>query len=177
MERTRFVFSGSGGQGVITAAIMLAEAAVMYENLVAVQSQSYGPEARGGSTKSDVIISDSDIYFPKVNHPNILICLTQEAYNKFYTVVRPGGFIIVDNKLVKTYKKVDARQKELPLYQSVIDKIGNPLALNMCTLGAVIGLTKIIKLDSAIKVINARIPKNYVDMNIKAVNLGYELAE
>jgi len=81
MERCRIVFSGSGGQGVITASIILAEAAVLYENLNAVQSQTYGPEARGGATRSDVIISDSEIYFPKVFQPNVLICLTQTAYN------------------------------------------------------------------------------------------------
>ena len=76
------VFSGSGGQGVITAAIILAEAAVLHENLVAVQAQSYGPEARGGATRSDVIVSDSRIYYPKVVQPNVLVCLTQEANNK-----------------------------------------------------------------------------------------------
>ena len=90
MERCRMVFSGSGGQGVTTAAIILAEAAVLYEELIAVQSQSYGPEARGGSTRTDVIIADSQIYFPKVTQPNVLVCLTQEAYNKFYPIIRPG---------------------------------------------------------------------------------------
>ena len=74
MERSRLVFSGSGGQGVITAAIILAEAAVLHEGLNAVQAQSYGPEARGGATRSDIIISDSEILFPKVTQPNILVC-------------------------------------------------------------------------------------------------------
>ncbi len=91
MERCRLVFSGSGGQGVITAAIVLAEAAVLYDNLTAVQSQSYGAAARGGATRSDVVISDSKINFPKVIQPNVLVCLTQEAYNKFSSIIRPGG--------------------------------------------------------------------------------------
>ena len=81
MEICRLVFSGSGGQGVITAAIVLAQAAVLYEDLIAVQSQSYGPEARGGATRSDVIISDSDIRYPKVTQPNILVCILK-AYLK-----------------------------------------------------------------------------------------------
>ena len=89
MERQRLVFSGAGVQGIITAAVIFAEAAVIYENLIAVQTQSYGAEARGGATRSDVIISDSAIYFPKVNQPNILICLTQESYNKFNPIIRP----------------------------------------------------------------------------------------
>ena len=101
MERFRMVFSGSGGQGVITAAIILAEAAVLYDDLIAVQSQAYGPEARGGATRSDVIISDTTINYPKVVQPNVLVCLTQEAYNKFYTIIRPGGLLITDSRYVK----------------------------------------------------------------------------
>ena len=85
------VFSGSGGQGVITAAIILAEAAVLHENLIAVQSQSYGPEARGGATRSDVIIADSPIHFPKVLQPNVLVCLTQQSYANYFSLLRPGG--------------------------------------------------------------------------------------
>jgi 2-oxoglutarate ferredoxin oxidoreductase subunit gamma len=106
------VFSGSGGQGVITAAIILAEAAVLYEGLNAVQSQSYGAEARGGATRSDVIISDATIDYPKVIQPNLLVCLTQDAYNKFYEIIRPGGLLITDSRYVNINKKVDAQQKE-----------------------------------------------------------------
>ncbi len=84
MKRYRLLFAGSGGQGIITAAILLAKAAVIYEGLNAVQSQSYGAEARGGLSRSDVIISREEIYFPKVTQPNILICLTQRAYNNFF---------------------------------------------------------------------------------------------
>ena len=127
MERCRLVFSGSGGQGVITAAIVLAEAAVLHEDLIAVQSQSYGPEARGGATRSDVIISGSEIFFPKVLQPNVLVCLTQQAYNKFYPILRPGGLLITDPRFVKTERKVDARQRQLPMFQTVMDKIGKPI--------------------------------------------------
>ena len=81
MERMRMVFTGSGGQGVITAAIIFAEAAVIYEGLNATQSQAYGAAARGGSTRSDIIISEEEINFPKVIQPNMLVCLTQESYN------------------------------------------------------------------------------------------------
>ena len=97
MDRYRIVFSGSGGQGVITASIILAEAAVLHEGLNAVQSQSYGPEARGGATRADVIISDRAIRFPKANQPNILICLTQMAYNQFSPSIRPGGLLLTDS--------------------------------------------------------------------------------
>ena len=177
MERCRMVFSGSGGQGVITAAILLAEAAVLYENLIAVQSQTYGPAARGGATRSDIIISDSNINFPKVLQPNVLVCLTQEAYNLFYPIIRPGGLLITDTRFVKTEKKVDAQQREFPMYRTVMDKIGKPIVFNICMLGAVISLTDLVKSESIIKVLENRIPSSFLEMNRKALNLGMELAE
>ena len=175
MERCRVVFSGSGGQGVVTASIIMAEAAVLYDNLMAVQSQSYGPEARGGATRSDVIISTSPINYPKVIQPNVLICLTQQAYDKFFPIIRPGGLLITDSRFVKVQKKVDAQQKELPMYQTVMDSVGKPIVFNICMLGAVIGLTDLVKSESIMKVLENRIPPGFLDMNRKALNLGMEL--
>ena len=166
------VFSGSGGQGVITAAIVLAEAAVLYENLNAVQSQSYGAEARGGATRSDVIISDSIIHFPKVLQPNILVCLNQNSYNKFYPVIRPGGLLITDPRFVQTEKKVDAQQKELIMYETVMAKIGKPIVFNICMLGAVIALTELVKPESVMKMLALRIPQDFLDMNRQALDIG-----
>lgn len=177
MERCRIVFSGSGGQGVVTASIILAEAAVLYENLNAVQSQSYGPEARGGATRSDVIISESDINYPKVIQPNVLICLTQKAYDKFYTILRPGGLMITDSRFVKTHNKVDAQQKELPMYRSVMDEIGKPIVFNVCMLGAVIVLADLVRPEAVMKVLESRIPKNFLGINRAALELGMRLAE
>ena len=177
MERCRLVFSGSGGQGVITAAIILAEAAVLYENRIAVQSQVYGPAARGGSTRSDVIISDSAINYPKVVQPNVLVCLTQEAYNNFYPIIRPGGLLITDSRYVKIQRKVDARQKELPMHQAVMEKIGKPIVFNICMLGAVISLTDLVKSESIMKVLKNRIPGSFLEMNRNALDLGMTLAE
>jgi 2-oxoglutarate ferredoxin oxidoreductase subunit gamma len=169
------VFSGSGGQGVITAAIILAEAAVLFENLNAVQSQSYGAEARGGATRSDVIISDSAIHYPKVVQPNVLVCLTQEAYNKFYPIVRPGGLLLTDTRFVKLEKKVDAQQIELPMYETVMSEIGKPIVFNICMLGAVICLTGLVKPDSIMKVLNSRISADFLEMNRQALDIGCAL--
>jgi 2-oxoglutarate ferredoxin oxidoreductase subunit gamma len=171
------VFSGSGGQGVITAAIILAEAAVLHENLVAVQSQSYGPEARGGATRSDVIIAESPILFPKVIQPNVLVCLTQQAYANYYSILRPGGLLVTDSHYVKLDKKVDARQVELPLYETVMEKIGQPIVFNICMLGAVIGLTKLIRPESIMKVLEEQISSKFIEMNRQALDLGLKLVE
>lgn len=177
MQNISFVFSGSGGQGVITAAILLAEAAVSYEGLNAVQSQAYGAEARGGASRSDVIISDDAIYFPEVHVPNILITLTQQAYDRFYPLIKPGGTIIADTRYVKDFVKSDGVLVKLPLYYRVMEEIGNPIVLNICTLGAVVELTKIVKPESIIKVLEQRINSDYLDMNRKALDLGICIAK
>lgn len=171
------VFSGSGGQGVITAAIIIAEAAVIYENLIAVQSQLYGPEARGGATRSDVVISSSQINYPKVIQPNVLVCLTQDAYNKFFPIIRPGGLLITDTRYVKIQRKVDAQQKEFPIHQTVMEAIGKPIVFNICMLGTVIGLIEIVKFDSILKVLEKRIPQGFLEINQKALELGFQMGK
>ena len=170
------VFSGSGGQGVITAAIILAEAAALYENLNAVQTQSYGPEARGGATRADVIISETPIRHPKVINPHILVCLTQTAYNKNAGIVRPGGLMLTDKKYVKIDHKVDARQVELDMYLAVMEKIAKPIVFNICMLGALIGLTDLVKPESILKVLKEKIGSEFMAMNQKALEIGLELA-
>lgn len=169
--------SGSGGQGVITASVILAEAAVIFEGLTAVQSQAYGPEARGGAARSDVIISDSEIHFPKVTQPNVLVCLTQTAYNKFFPIIRPGGLLLTDTRYVTTERKVDAKQIELPMYHQVMEKLGNPVVLNICMLGALISLWSIVKPESIMKILEKRLPANLIQMNQNALELGISLGD
>lgn len=176
MNRCRIIFSGSGGQGVITAAIILAEAAVLHEDLNAVQAQAYGPEARGGATRTDIIIDDKEIRFPKVNNPNVLVCLTQEAYNKFMGTIRPGGLLIIDSHYIKQERKVDARQVSLPMYKTVLEEIGNPVVFNICMLGVFLGLTGILRAESVMKVLESKIPPDFLDMNRKALDIGLRLA-
>lgn len=177
MRRTRLVFSGSGGQGVITAAIILAEAAVIHEGKNATQSQSYGAAARGGATRSDVIISERDIDFPVVTQPNILVCLTQEAYTSFGPEIRPAGTLITDSRFVETTKKVDARQIELPMYERVMEEVGKPIVFNICVLGALIGISDLVKAESVMKVISQRVPKDFIEMNNTALHIGLELGK
>jgi 2-oxoglutarate ferredoxin oxidoreductase subunit gamma len=172
----RIVFSGSGGQGVITAAIILAEAAALFENLNAVQTQSYGPEARGGDTRADVIISEVPIRHPKVINPHILICLTQAAYNKNADIVRPGGLMLTDKKYVKIDYNGDARQVELDMYLAVMEKIGKPIVFNICMLGALIELTGLVKPDSILAVLKEKIGPDFMTMNQEALVTGIRLA-
>jgi 2-oxoglutarate ferredoxin oxidoreductase subunit gamma len=177
MERSRIVFSGSGGQGVITAAIILAKAAVIFENKNAIQSQSYGAAARGGATRSDIIIDDSEIFFPKVIQPNILVSLTQESYNTFSPIIRPGGLLLVDSKYVDIEKKVDAKHIALPMYDTVMNEIGKPIVFNICMLGTLLGISKLIDPQSILKVLETTIPKDFMEMNKKALDLGISMGE
>ncbi len=177
MERCRMVFSGSGGQGVITAAIILAEAAVLHEGLEAVQTQAYGAAARGGATRSDVIIADTPINFPKVIQPNVLVCLTQEAYNTFMGIIRPGGMLLIDPRYVTPHLKVDAVQREIPMFETVMEKIGKPIVFNICMLGTIIGLTGLVKPESIMRTLETRIPSDFLEMNRKALDLGLALGQ
>ncbi len=161
----------------ITAAIILAEAAVLFEGQNAVQSQSYGAAARGGVSRSDVIISDAPIHFPKVNQPNTLICLTQEAYNNFNAVIRPGGILITDTHHVSLDTRAEARIYHLPMYTSVMEQIGKPVVFNICVLGALQGITGLVRLDSLREVLKKRIPANFLEINEKALQMGAEMGE
>ena len=176
MDTQRIIFSGSGGQGVITAAIILAEAAVIYEDLNAVQTQAYGPESRGGATRADVILSNQPIYYPKVDQPNVAICLTQAAYNRFSHSIRPGGLLLTDSHFVRQDPKVDARQVGLGMYDTVVKEIGNSIVFNICMLGALIGLTHLLRSESIAKIVETRVPPDFLDMNRRALQTGLDLA-
>lgn len=175
MEKCRLVFSGAGGQGVITAAVLLAEAAVAHAGLNAVQTQSYGAQARGGAARSDVIIWDRPIHFPRVIQSNVLVCLTQAAFNKYHPAIRPGGVLITDSGLVTVEKNVDARSVALPLSETVRKKRGKTVVLNICMLGAVAAITHIIDPEAIRKVIESRFAEHLQDINFQALDLGVEL--
>lgn len=156
-------------------AILLAEAAVIYEGLTAVQSQAYGPEARGGATRSDVIISDAPILFPKVTQPGILVTLNQSSFMKYGNLLRPGGILLTDSQLVHASRDLDVRHVCLPLHETVVRELGSAQSLNICTLGALVGLTGVVRPESVENVLARRFPKA-VESNRKALALGLEMA-
>ena len=176
MEANRFLLSGSGGQGVITMGILLAEAAVMHEGLTAVQAQSYGPEARGGATRCDVIISRDPILFPKVLQANVLVSLTQEALQKYIQHLSPGGLLVTDDS-VQPNGRVNARHVSLPMHERVMGEIGKAQVYNICVLGAVIALTGAVKRQSLEKLLKDRFAAAFHEANNNALDLGMQLAK
>jgi 2-oxoglutarate ferredoxin oxidoreductase subunit gamma len=177
METSRIVFTGSGGQGIITVAIILGEAAAIFEGRNAVQTQSYGPEARGGASRADLVISDGPIRYPKVINPHSLVCLTQEAYHRYANIVRPGGLLLSDSRFVTVSPRVDARQVSLPMYERVLETLGKAISFNICVLGALVGLTRVVQTESLAKAIDARVPPETRATNQEALNIGLGLAE
>ena len=140
MKKT-FRFSGTGGQGLITAGIILAEAALL-DGKMAIQSQSYGPEARGGAARAEVILSDDPIHFSRVTKPQTLLAMSQEAADKFAHDAAPDTLVITDSLFVDRVDASDARRVDLPITHTATEACGKPLFANIVALGAVVALTQ-----------------------------------
>lgn len=168
-----FRLSGSGGQGLILAGIILAEAAVL-DGKNAVQSQNYGPEARGGASKAEVIIRNDAIDYPKVSCPNILLCLTDEAYRKYGKVVDPLGVVVVDSSmsLPGPGNRVGAELFRLPILSTARDQIGRAMTGNIVALGCLYAITRCISLESLERAVAGRVPAGTSDVNLKALHAG-----
>lgn len=165
--------SGSGGQGIILMGIILAEGAIMNGDN-AIQSQSYGPEARGGASKAEVIISAGEIDFPKVRKPDILLALTQEAFDKYIIDIQKGGIIIVDNN-VEIPDLKEFKVFQLPILSTSNDVLKKPMVANIVALGAFNKITRLIDEKTLKNAILKRVPKGTGDLNIKAFNMGADL--
>jgi len=169
-------FSGAGGQGLILAGIIMGEAASIYEGKQAVQSQSYGPEARGGASKSEVIISDEPIDFPKATSVDALLALTQEACDKYSKDLKEGGILLVDSDLVKKPPKGNFTLVRFPIVNTAKNEVGRTIVANIVALGAMVALTGIVSRESAEKAVLARVPEAFADLNRKAFQAGYRKA-
>lgn len=174
MKQT-FRFSGTGGQGLITAGIILAEAALL-DGKMAIQSQSYGPEARGGSSKAEVIISDEAIHFGRVMHPETLLVMSQEAADKYSADCTPDSLIITDSLFVENVP-VSAHRVDLPITRTAVSTCGKALFANIVALGAVAALTNCVSIESLTKAVLDRVPKGTEDANKKALAAGFKLAQ
>ena len=168
--------SGSGGQGVILIGIILAEAAIdMGKN--AIQSQAYGPEARGGSSKSEVIISDDEIYFTKVNKPNLFLALTQDAYDKYNKEVVNGGICILDERVQTGTEVVGRAVYKLPIIETAAEKIGKQMVTNIVALGALSEVMTTVDTPHIIEAMLNRIPKGTEEVNRLAFAEGVSLMQ
>jgi 2-oxoglutarate ferredoxin oxidoreductase subunit gamma len=172
MDRYEMRLSGSGGQGLILAGKIMAEAAVIYEGRNAVQTQSYGPEARGGASKAEVVIADGDIDYPKALNLDLLLSLTQASCAKYSKDLRPGGILIVDSGLVTELPTGDYKLYKAPITDIAVKKIGKAVVTNIVALGILTKISGIVSEDSVRKAILARVPKGTEELNMKAFEEG-----
>jgi 2-oxoglutarate ferredoxin oxidoreductase subunit gamma len=170
-------FSGSGGQGLILAGVIFAEAAAIYDGINAVQSQSYGPEARGGASKSEVILSDETIDFPKATSIDLMLALTQEACTKYCGDVKEGGTVLVDEDFVRDVPAGDYNVIRLPIIRTASEAIGKAFVANIVAIGAIAAITGRVSREAVEKAVLSRVPKGTEDLNRKALSAGYELVE
>jgi 2-oxoglutarate ferredoxin oxidoreductase subunit gamma len=173
-KRFEIRFSGSGGQGLITAGIILAEAASIIEGKHAVQSQSYGPEARGGASKSEVIISDGPIDYPKATIVDACLAMTQESADKYASGIKDGGVLLLDSEFVKREPQGNFRIVKFPIMRTAKEELGREIVANVVALGAMVALTDAVSREAGEKAVLAKVPEAFIELNRKAYNLGFE---
>ena len=167
--------SGAGGQGLILAGVILAEAASIYDGRYVCQSQSYGPEARGGACKSEIIISDEEIDYPKVTRPDLLLAMNQRSCDLYFFDLKQDGILIVDGTFVKQLPTT--RAISIPFTKIAKERIGNEVAANMVALGAIVTITKVVSLNSLETAMLNRVPKGTEKLNKAAMEIGIEVAK
>jgi len=173
-SRYEIRLAGSGGQGLILAGIILAEAAGVYDGKFVCQTQSYGPEARGGASKAEVVISDAAIDYPKAIRPDVLLALNQKSLEAFSSDLKPGGLLLVDADLVK--EAPAGRVLALP-FTRIAREAGSAMAANIVALGALAQLTGAVSLESLTAAVLARVPKGTEELNKKALAAGVAAAQ
>ena len=174
-DRYEVRLAGAGGQGMILAGVILAEAAAVHDGLNAVQTQSYGPEARGGASRSEVILARGEVDYPKVMSADLLLCMSQEACDKFYTGVKEDGCVVVDSSNVS--RLPSHRAIAVPISELAEEVTGRRITASIVALGLLAGLTKIVSPQALEAAIRERAPAGTEEINLKALAAGLATAD
>ena len=174
-DRIKIRIAGSGGQGVVLASIILAEAAAIYEGYEVCQSQSYGPEARGGHCKAEIVISNEPIDYPRAVNLDVLVCLNQSSLDEYLDDLKEDGVLIVNADQCPNVPRATAYS--IPFSSLARDKVGVPQTMNIIALGAFAAITEIISPAALKKAVLARAPKGTETANTKALNTGVREAQ
>lgn len=175
MKTTKIRFGGVGGQGMVLAGRLLGKAAALYDSKEAVCTQTYGPEARGGASRADVVIADGPVDYPFVNDADVLVVFFQEAYTRFRSRLREGGMLIVDTGLVKPFPDEEV-VFGIPATK-IAEDLGSRLATNVVMLGYMIGKTGVVSRESVEKAIHSTVKARVVGLDMKALDAGISLAQ
>lgn len=174
-DRYEIRLSGSGGQGLILAGIILAEAAGIYEGKFVTQTQSYGPEARGGVSRSDVIISDEEIDYPKAIRLDLLVAMNQKSCDQYYPDLKPSGILLVDSTFVFEISR--ERAVKIPFTRIAKEKTGKGLVANIVSLGALTAFCPVVSGGAMERAVLGRVPRGTEKLNRIALQAGIEAAE
>lgn len=175
MDRYEIRFGGSGGQGIILAAIVLAEAAGVYSNKNVCQTQAYGPEARGGYSKAEVVISSQPIDYPKAMKPDLFLAMNQASCDNYFLDLKPEGLLLVDSTLV--HQVPTSRAVSIPFTEIARKDMGREMVANMVALGAVAKLSRLIPIKHLEQALSARIPPGTQEINMRALHAGIKAAQ
>jgi 2-oxoglutarate ferredoxin oxidoreductase subunit gamma len=174
-DRYEIRLGGSGGQGIILMGIILAEAIGIYDGKYVAQTQSYGPEARGGSSKSEVIVSEQEIDYPKAITPDLLLAMNQKSCDDFYPDLKPEGILIVDSTFVTQLPIAKAFQ--IPFTRIAREKFKREVVANIIALGALTQLSPIVSPKAMEAAVLARVPKGTEKLNRDALKAGVAAAK
>lgn len=177
LERSEIVLSGSGGQGMILAGKILAEAASIYDKKEAVMSQSYGPEARGGASKAEIIISSASIDYPKVIHANILLAMTQEALDEYGVLLDSKGLLIVDDTFINKIPTHLNNVFKAPFTSLAIKLLDAPIVANIIALGSIASITNVISREALIYAVLAAVSDKTLVLDRVAVDIGFKIVK
>jgi 2-oxoglutarate ferredoxin oxidoreductase subunit gamma len=166
--------SGEGGQGLVLAGKILAEAAAIYDDKNATQSQSYGPEARGGASRSEVIISDEEIDYPKAINIDLLLAFTQESCNRYWKDLKDNGILLIDSDHVTELPEGKFKIIKVPIIETARKEIGKIMVANIVALGIIASLVNVVSLEALEEAILSRVPKGTEKLNLKAFKVGLE---
>jgi 2-oxoglutarate ferredoxin oxidoreductase subunit gamma len=172
MARKEIRIAGFGGQGIVLSGSIIGKAASIYDNGFAAMTQSYGPESRGGSCRTEVVVSDKSIEYPYLVKPDIQIVLSQEAYNEFGKNAPKDSLLIVDSDLVKVSPTQEAKILSIHADQMAQD-LGRPVVANIIMMGFLGASSNIVSADALKKAVLDSVPPGTEELNIKAFELGY----
>jgi 2-oxoglutarate ferredoxin oxidoreductase subunit gamma len=177
MQQDRFIlqFCGFGGQGIVLSAVILGTAAVTKAGLNAVQTQSYGSEARGGECQAELILADGPIHSPLADRVDVLVTMSQLALDRYLGRLRPGGTLVLDPELVQAPERADIQLLPIPATEIAV-QAGHRIAANMVVLGFLQQATGLLSAEDLFQTIRDNVPARYVDVNLEAARRGMALA-
>lgn len=176
MSRFEIRIVGLGGQGIVTAGVMIGRAASVFSGKNVTLAQSYGPESRGGASKVEVIVSDEKIFYPKIRKPSLVAVMSQEAYRKNINDVNGSAIVVIDPDMVQEDQSSHtARTYRVPATR-IAESLGRKIVSNMVMVGAIIGLTNMMDTAAIEKAISKYVPRGTEQLNLNAFKSGYDFA-